>query len=161
MNESFSDIMGVAIEFDFQPVGNGVGQADWLVGEDIARPNGIRSLSNPVAYGHPDHYAVRYAGVDDNGGVHINSSIVNHMFYLAITGGTNRVSQQTVTGVGFGNRKVIENSVYRAFTALMPASATFSVARGATIQAARDLYGANSTAERALIAAWSAVGVSQ
>jgi len=160
LNESFSDMMGVAVEFDFQPIGNGVGQADWLQGEDIARPNGIRSLSNPFAYGHPDHYTVRYTGPDDNGGVHRNSSIVNHMFYLAIMGGTNRVSQQTVTGVGFENRKVIENSIYRAFTALMPASATFSVARGATIQAARDLYGANSSAERALIAAWSAVGVS-
>lgn len=160
LNESFSDLMSVAVEFDFQPVGNLVGQADWLQGEDIARPGGIRSLSNPSAYGHPDHYAARYTGVDDNGGVHINSNIVNHMFYLAIMGGTNRVSRQTVTGVGFENRKVIENSIYRAFTALMPASATFSVARGATIQAARDLYGANSAAERALIAAWSAVGVS-
>jgi Zn-dependent metalloprotease len=91
--------------------------------------------------------------------VHINSSIVNHMYYLAIMGGKNRVSGQTVTGVGFANRTLIENSVYRAFTALMPASATFSTARAATIQAARDLYGAGSEAERALTAAWNAVGV--
>lgn len=160
LNESFSDMMGTAVEFDFQPVGNAPGLADWLHGEDIARPGGTRSLSNPNAYGNPDHYSVRFTGAADNGGVHTNSSISNHMFYLAIMGGTNRVSQQTVTGVGFENRKVIENSVYRAFTVLMPASATFSVARAATIQAARDLYGANSAAERALIAAWSAVGVS-
>jgi bacillolysin len=160
LNESFSDMMSVAVEFDFQPVGSALGQADWLQGEDIARPGGIRSLANPFSFGHPDHYSVRYTGNLDNGGVHINSSIVNHMFYLAIMGGTNRVSQQTVTGVGFANRKLIENTIYRAFTALIPASATFGVARAATIQAARDLYGTNSEAERALTAAWSAVGVS-
>jgi Zinc metalloprotease (elastase) len=33
------------------------------------------------------------------------------------------------------------------------------VARAATIQAARDLYGANSSPERAVTAAWTAVGV--
>ncbi|TAK16592.1 MAG: hypothetical protein EPO35_05025 [Acidobacteria bacterium] len=160
LNESFSDMMGTAVEFDFQPVGNGIGQADWLEGEDIARPGGIRSLSNPNAYGHPDHYSLRRTTSADNGGVHTNSSIVNHMFYLAIAGGTNRVSGQTVVGVGFENRQQIERAIYRAFTVLMPASATFSAARAATIQAARDLYGTNSNAERALTAAWNAVGVS-
>ena len=160
LNESFSDMMGAAAEFDFQPVGPGIGQADWLLGEDIERPGGTRSLSDPHSLGDPDHYSLRYTGTSDNGGVHINSNIVNHMFYLAIVGGTNRVSKQTVVGVGFENRKLIENSIYRAFTVLMPSSANFSVARGATIQAARDLYGTNSPAERALVAAWSAVGVS-
>jgi len=48
---------------------------------------------------------------------------------------------------------------YRAFTQLMPSNSTFSVARAATIQAARDLYGANSAAERAVTSAWTAVGV--
>lgn len=159
LNEAFSDMMGAAVEFDFQPVGNGLGQADWSLGEDVVRPGGLRSMNNPASIGDPDHYSVRYRGTDDGGGVHINSSIVNHMYYLAIMGGTNRVSGQTVAGVGFANRKLIENCVYRAFTALMPASATFSTARAATIQAARDLYGASSEAERALTAAWNAVGV--
>ena len=48
---------------------------------------------------------------------------------------------------------------YRAFTSMLTASATFSMARQATIQAARDLYGANSNAERAITQAWTAVGV--
>jgi hypothetical protein len=30
LNESFSDIMGVAVEFDNQPVGSGLARADWL-----------------------------------------------------------------------------------------------------------------------------------
>lgn len=160
LNEAFSDMMGAAVENYFQPVGSGLGQADWLIGEDIARTGGIRSMSNPVSFGDPDHYSVRYTGVQDNGGVHINSGIINHMYYLAIMGGTNRVSRQTVTGVGFDNREQIERVIYRAFTQLLPAGATFTTARAATIQAARDLYGSNSAAERALTAAWSAVGVS-
>ncbi len=41
----------------------------------------------------------------------------------------------------------------------MPSSATFTVARAATIQAAGDLYGADSAAARAVTEAWTAVGV--
>jgi Zn-dependent metalloprotease len=61
--------------------------------------------------------------------------------------------------VGAANREQIEKVFYRAFTQLMPANATFAVARVATIQAARDLHGSNSAAERALAAAWTAAGV--
>jgi Zn-dependent metalloprotease len=42
---------------------------------------------------------------------------------------------------------------------MLPESATFSLARAATIQAARDLYGAGSDVESACIQAWNAVGV--
>jgi thermolysin len=61
--------------------------------------------------------------------------------------------------VGAVNREQIEKVFYRAFTQLLPGNATFSIARAATIQSARDLYGANSAAERAVAQAWSAVGV--
>ena len=64
---------------------------------------------------------------DDNGGVHINATIVTHAFYLAIEGGTNRTSGLTVQGVGSGSRDQIEKAFYRAFTQLMPADATFAV----------------------------------
>ena len=53
----------------------------------------------------------------------------------------------------------IEKVMYRAFTQLMPSNATYAVARAATIQSARDLYGAGSAAERAVTQAWTAVGV--
>lgn len=159
LNESFSDIMGAAVEFMFQPAGNNLMQADYLMGEDAVRPAGIRSFSNPNAYGHPDHYSVRFTGTADGGGVHINSSISNHAFYLAVEGGTNRVSGQTVQGIGAANRAQMETIFYRAMTQLLPSNATFAMARAATIQAARDLLGANSTAERAVTDAWTAVGV--
>lgn len=41
----------------------------------------------------------------------------------------------------------------------MPSNARYAVARTVTIQAARDLYGAGSAAERAVTQAWTAVGV--
>jgi bacillolysin len=159
LNEAFSDIVGTSVEFFYQPAGTGPLRADYLLGEDVVRPNGIRSMADPGMFGHPDHYAIRYTGTADNGGVHINSGIANHAFYLAIEGGTNRTSGLGVVGVGGVNRQQIENVFYRAFTELLPSSATFGIARAATIQAARDLYGVNSSPERAVTEAWTAVGV--
>ena len=159
LNESFSDIIGTSVEFFFQPAGNGPLKADYLLGEDVVRPGGLRSMSDPASFGDPDHYSKRFLGSADNGGVHINSGISNHAYYLAIEGGTNRTSGLSVQGVGGGNREQIEKVFYRAFTQLMPANSTFSVARATTIQAARDLYGNNSAAERAVTQAWTAVGV--
>ena len=164
LNEAFSDIMGTAVEFFYQQTGTAKGEADWIIGEDTVRDprgiqHGIRSLSNPRAFGNPDHYSWRYTGTDDNGGVHINSGIAGHAFYLAVVGGPNRTSNLTVQGVGAENLEQIERIFYRAFVYMLPPSATFSLARAATIQAARDLYGAGSGPERAVTQAWTAVGV--
>jgi bacillolysin len=159
LNESFSDMMGTSAEFFFQPAGSGNLKADYLIGEDVIRPGGIRSMDNPGLFGDPDHYSKRFQGTEDNGGVHINSGIPNHVFYLAIEGGTNRTSGLSVEGVGGANREQIEKVFYRAFTQMMPSNATFSVARSVSIQSARDLYGSGSPAERAVTQAWTAVGV--
>ena len=64
-----------------------------------------------------------------------------------------------VQGVGGANRAQIERVFYRAFTAFLTPSATFSQARAATIQAARELYGSNPAVEAAVTQAWNAVGV--
>ena len=162
LNESFADIMGVSVEFDYQPVGVGLARAEWLLAEDATlNATGGRNFITPNVLGHPDHYSIRLiTSLDnDNGGVHINSSISNHAFYLAIIGGTNRVSGLSVEGVGFANRKQIERVFYRAVTQILTASATFSNARVACIQAARDLFGIGSAPERAVTQAWDAVGV--
>jgi bacillolysin len=157
LNESFSDMMAAGAEFFYS--GTAPGQADWLLAEDTFVPGGIRSLQNPRQFGDPDHYSVRFTGTADNGGVHINSGIPNHVFYLAVAGGTNRVSGITVQGVGQANIEQIERVMFRAFTAMMPANANFAVARVVTIQSARDLFGVGSAPERAVSQAWTAVGV--
>ncbi len=160
LNEAFSDIMGTSVEFSYQAPGTGYLKADYLLGEDLTSPMApFRSMADPQAYGHPDHYSKRYLGTADNGGVHRNSGIANQAFYLAVEGGVNRTSGLAVTGVGGANREQIERVFYRAFTQMLPPSATFSLARAACEQAARDLYGAASAAERAVSQAWVAVGV--
>ena len=111
-----------------------------------------------MTFGDPDHYSIRYIGPADNGGVHINSGIANNAFYLAIEGGRHRLGS-SVQGVGSANREQIERVFYRGFTSFLPPSATFSQARAATIEAARELYGRGSPAETAVAQAWNAVGV--
>jgi bacillolysin len=153
LNEAFSDIMGTAVEFFAQPQ-----KADYLMGEDVITPGGLRSLKNPEAYGDPDHVSDRYRGSQDNGGVHTNSTIVGHVYYLAVEGGRHRLGT-VVQGVGADNRDQIEAAFYRAFTSFLAPSAGFVDARDATLHAARELYGQGSPAERALVQAWTAVGL--
>jgi bacillolysin len=159
LNEAFSDMIGISTAFYYQPSGNAPLQASYLVLKDITVPSGVfsRSMSNPVSTGDPDHYSARFAGSE----VHSTGIIAGHAFYLAIEGGTNRTSGRGVQGVGAANREQIEKSFFRALTALMPSSSTFGLTRVATIQAARDLYGAGSPAERAITQAWDAVGVQE
>jgi thermolysin len=159
LNEAFSDIMGTSIVFFYQQPGTGAGTADYIIGNDVVTPGGIRNMQNPRVFGDPDHYSNRFIGTLDNGGVHINSTIVTHAFYLALEGGTNQTSGLAVQGVGAGSREQMERVFYRAFVQLMPSNATFSVARAVTVRAAQDLLGANSAVERSLIQAWTAVGV--
>jgi thermolysin len=154
LNEAISDILATGAEFYSQP-----DKADYLGGEDMITPGGLRSLQDPMAYGDPDHVSGAYRGGLDSGGVHFNSTIISHAFYLAIEGGPHRLGA-TVEGVGGANRDQIERVFYRAFTTLLAPSATWSQARAATIQAAQELYGAGSAVERAVTQAWNAVGVS-
>ena len=159
LNEAFSDMFGAATAFFYRPAGNGPLQASYLHNKDVSVPAGIfsRSLSNPLSTGDPDHYTQRFIGGDP----HYNSTIASHAFYLAIEGGANRTSGRSVQGVGAANREQIEKTFFRALTTLMPSSSTFALTRVATIQSARDLYGAGSTVERVVTQAWDAVGVQE
>jgi bacillolysin len=152
LNESFSDIMGTAIEFS-------TGSGNWTIGEDITPgTNGLRNMEIPGEDGDPSHYLDRYVGTSDNGGVHTNSGIINHWFYLLVNGGKNaspsRASATGVEGIGLD---AAEDIVFLGFTAL-PASATFCSARTATLGAAGVVpggYAAN------VAAAWDEVGVNE
>ena len=161
LNEAFSDMMGTSVEFFVRQTGTGP-QPNYVMGSDIFssnQPGFARSLQDPLSFGNPDHYSRRLLDASDNGEVHANSTIASHAFYLAIEGGTNSTSRLSVQGVGSANRDQIEKTFYRGFTLLLPSNATFSIARSATIQAARDLYGTGSAVERAVTQAWTAVGV--
>jgi len=158
LNEAFSDMIGIGASFAFLPPGSTQLKADYVIGKDLSVPTGafaIRNLANPAATRNPDHYSNRVIGGDE----HFNATIPGHAYFLAIEGGTNRTSGRTVQGVGPNNRDQIEKAFFRALTVLMPSNSTFALTRAATIQASRDLFGANSPAERAITQAWDAVGV--
>lgn len=161
LSEAFSDLMGVGTEFFIAETGRHLAeQPDYIIGEDVLKPGGIRSLADPQSRGDPDHYSKRFTGTDDNGGVHTNSLIATHAYYLAVEGGTNRTSGMHVSGVGRENRALVEQVFYRAFVFMLPANATFALARAATIQSARDLAGSEGgNLEQTIATAWTAVGV--
>ena len=92
----------------------------------------------------------------------------NHFFYLLAEGSgaktLNGVSYDSptcngsdVTGIG---HDVAARIWYRALTVYMTSSTNYQGARTATLNAARDLYGAGSTQYKAVDAAWAAVNVS-
>lgn len=157
LNEATSDIFGAMVE----AYSDGAVSADtWKIGEDCYTPgtagDALRSMSNPNSLGDPDHYSLRYTGTADNGGVHTNSSIANHAFYLMAAGGTNRVSGVTVTAIG---ANAMERIWYRALTTYFTSGTTFSAARTATLNAATDLYGSTSAQYNSVATGWCAVGV--
>ncbi len=146
LSESFSDQMAISVDFFYRP-----STANYRVGEDVV-PGGLRDLANPGLFGDPDHIAV--ATICEE---HYLAGVPNQAFYLAIEGGTNRTSGIPVQGVGSGNREQIEKVFYRAFTLKLGPASNYVDAANATVQAARELYGAGSAAERAVIEAWTAV----
>jgi Zn-dependent metalloprotease len=165
LNESTSDVFGAMVELYAD--GGSLTADTWKIGEDAYTPgtsgDALRRMDNPNAVGDPDHYSVRlYQGAcspsnaNDQCGVHTNSSIVNHAYYLIAAGGTNRVSGVTVSGIGTTDAAKIW---YRALTVYMTASTNFAAARTATINAANDLFGSTSTQATTIAKGWCAVGV--
>jgi Zn-dependent metalloprotease len=166
-NESFSDIFGVAVEF---AVGTRIGfnatyPADWWIGEDLFYVNdpsnptrGIRNMADPHIEGDPCHYTERYTGTSDNGGVHINSGIQNKVFYLLVVGGTNHkdTTGTTVSGVGLTTAQAV---AFDADTLYCTPSDTYQAVSNAWINAAKNRYGAGSSASVQAFNAWKACGV--
>jgi Zn-dependent metalloprotease len=145
LNESFADVFGAMIDSD-----------DWKIGEDVVKagvtPNGcLRDLSNPhngassgSNWWQPNHTNEQYAGSNDNGGVHINSGIPNHAFYLF------------ANNAAVGKTKA-EQVYYKALRDYLTKSSKFVDCRIAVIQAATDLYG--SSVANLAANAFSAVGI--
>ena len=163
INEGFSDIIGTAVEFYVQEAGTGSLRADYLVGEDagfvVRSLRDPQEIPNPITGTYPDHYDDLYTGPADGGGLHINSTILGHLYYLAIEGGTNRTSGRTVTGVGAANRLQIERIFFNAWANLLPAFADFHITADCLFQSAIELYGAPSAPTTAIAQALDAVGI--
>nr|WP_049659970.1 M4 family metallopeptidase [Kitasatospora sp. MY 5-36] len=164
LNEATSDIMAAAIEFWAD---NPEDKGDYLVGEKIdIRGDGspLRYMDKPSKDGRSrDYWSADVGSVD----VHYSSGPANHWFYLASEGSgaktVNGVAYDSptsdglpVTGIG---RDAAAKIWYRALTTYMTSSTNYAAARTATLQAAADLYGKNSTTYQNTANAWAAINV--
>lgn len=154
INESFADIFGVMIDRD-----------DWTVGEDVVQksffPTGaLRSLMDPHNGGtsrfdngyQPKHVREQYFGTDDNGGVHINSGIPNHAFYLFVQKlRTGRTEEEA--------KKMAEKIYYHALTRYLMRSSNFKDLRKAIESSCIDLFPANNAVLTSAQSAFDDVGI--
>ena len=159
LNESLSDVFGALTEQHH--LGQDADEADWLIGEGIfssaVQGVALRSLAAPgTAYDddvlgrdpQPAHMDDFMQTADDNGGVHINSGIPNHAFYL------------TATALGGRAWERAGLIWYRTLTSgvLAPTSDFGAFAR-ATVAAAEAEYGEGSEEVDAVRGGWTGVGV--
>lgn len=163
LNEATSDIFGTMVEFH---AANANDPADYLIGEefDLKQHVGFRRMDNPISDGSsPNCWSSNTKNLD----VHYSSGVGNHFFYLLAEGSgaktiggvahnSTTCNGSTITGIG---RTAAAAIWYRALTVYMTSSTTYAGARTATLNAARDLYGASSTQYSTTAAAWSAVSV--
>lgn len=146
INEAFADIAAVVVE-----------RLNWKCGEDIVKPGVfpggcLRDMSNPHNGGsslsdpgyQPAHVSEMYTGTEDNGGVHINSGIINFAFYKFVT----------ATSMDKGEKVFL-----RALFNYLTRSSQFIDCRLAVIQAAKDLYGTGSAEVNAAMNAFDEVGI--
>ncbi|MFD9813346.1 M4 family metallopeptidase [Streptomyces sp. NPDC059080] len=160
LNESISDVFGsLAKQFARRQTAE---QADWLIGAGIFTPTvqaqGLRSLKAPgTAFNdprlggkdpQPDNMAAFVETSQDDGGVHTNSGIPNHAFYLV------------AIGIGGFSWEKAGQIWYDTITSgELDPNATFQDFARATLAAAARRYGKGLEYE-AVLKAWSEVGVS-
>jgi Zn-dependent metalloprotease len=159
LNESMSDVFGSLVKQRTR--GQTAAQADWLIGEGLFTPNvngvAIRSLKAPgTAYDDPvlgkdpqpwhmnDYKNVAY----DNGGVHINSGIPNHAFYV------------TAMDIGGFAWEKAGRIWYVTLRDKLRSTSQFVDAARLTYQTAGELFGDNSLEQQAVRKGWEAVGLS-
>ncbi len=159
LNESISDVFGSLVK---QRVLNQTAdQADWLIGAGLftsqVKGVALRSMKAPgTAYDDPvlgkdpqpadmRHFVLT---IEDNGGVHINSGIPNHAFYLAAT---------RLGGHAWEKAGLIWYDSLRD-PQLKPLSGFFKFA-WLTVNVAGRLYGKNSAEQRAVRDSWNDVGI--
>ncbi|MEM7283576.1 MAG: M4 family metallopeptidase, partial [Pseudomonadota bacterium] len=155
LNESYADVFGELVE------AHATGQTDWKLGTRLDMP--LRDMANPgslsIAGVRPypskmsefispnDPFLDNFSG-RDNGGVHFNSSIPNHCFYLLAVGLPNAIGMDDAARI-----------FYRTLTTKLGPSSQFIDARIGSIQSAEELFGANSPQAQRTAEAFDAVEI--
>ena len=159
LNEHFADVFGCLTKQ--YALKQDACDADWLVGAEVLQPDvsgvALRSMKAPgTAYDdrligkvpqpyHMDYYVVTSR---DNGGVHINSGIPNHAFYLLAT----------MLG-GYAWEKA-GRIWYKTLQDISNPQATFTDWASLTVDNAKAMYGRGSLEAIFTRRAWKLVGVS-
>jgi Zn-dependent metalloprotease len=118
-----------------------------------------RYLSTPKSNGHPDTYQGTFWAPAGSTFHHNNSTVISHWYFLLAQGGSGQndlTNNYCVSGIG--QAKAIQIA-YLSLFKLGGTAKQIADARVATIQAAIQLYGANSNEVAQVTAAWFAVGV--
>jgi len=153
LNESISDVFGSLVK-QYHLAQNAT-QADWLIGADIVGPElapALRSMKAPGTANRHDNQPAdmdRYLNTStDNGGVHANSGIPNHAFYV------------TATTLGGKAWEAPGRIWYDALIdpQLKP-GCSFSTFAAVTLHHAGSRYGSTSPQAEAVRAGWEAVQV--
>lgn len=156
LNESFSDIVGAAVRWIYNP-----SVATWFIGDQICIPNmngqPFRNMGNPNQFQCAD----TYGGLWFNNGdiVHYDSGIQNYWFYLLCNGGsgTNDIGNTfNVTSIAMMDACDI---TYRNLTVYLTPNSTFADAGMYGEQSAVDLFGQCSNQQIQTANAWYAVGI--
>jgi Zn-dependent metalloprotease len=156
LNEHFADVFGTLVKQWKKR--QTVKRADWLIGNDIMGPGtsakALRTFEEGPAYEddpllgtdpQPKHLRDKYTGTQDEGGVHINSGIPNHAFYLA------------AMAIGGRAWEKAGRIWYRTLLALTATSGFAEMATRSSQEAAA-LFGASSLEHKAVKKAWKDVG---
>lgn len=158
LNESISDCFGSMVkQFALKQTAD---TADWMIGAGLftsdVKGEALRSMKAPgTAYDDPKigkdpqpGTMEGYVGTSsDNGGVHINSGIPNHAFYLI------------ASELGGYSWEKAGRVWYTVLTTSAQHDTDFSGFANMTIQAAGNLYGQSSTEQKAFQKGWAEVKV--
>jgi Zn-dependent metalloprotease len=158
INEHISDAFGSMVKQWARS--QTAGQADWLIGAELFGPGvaarGIRSLAAPgTAYDdpvlgkdpQPAHMRDYVVTQDDNGGVHINSGIPNHAFYILAT---------TLGGYTW---QVAGRIWFLTVRDHLKSDANFNDFARATVEVAGEQYGDGGQVQQTVAQAWALVGI--
>ncbi|GAA2989010.1 M4 family metallopeptidase [Streptosporangium longisporum] len=164
LNESFSDVFGSLVKQYGR--GQTADQADWLIGDGILgsalRGTALRSMKAPgtawsTSGGGRDRQPAHMRDyvdlpddgdpANDHGGVHINSGIPNHAFYLA------------ATAIGGHAWERAGRIWYVTLTERLRSRSDFPEAAQATVEVAGELFGEGGDEQAKVRDAWRKVGV--
>jgi Zn-dependent metalloprotease len=158
LNESMSDVFGALVkQYQRQQIAS---EADWIIGAGLLTDNvngvGIRSMKAPgTAYDdpvlgkdpQPAHMRDYVNTISDNGGVHINSGIPNHAFYI------------TALELGGFAWEKAGQIWYVTLKDRLTATSKFQDCANLTYQVAGELYGAGGIEQQAVKKGWDTVGL--